>query len=320
MKIKFIKDLDEEELSKYKESELYKEVHSNYIFCGIHIAYYEEYWQHKWTNLSLVAFDKDDYYICMNMFSDGHELSFFGSPIEVFAMDNSPVKVLARAYQELFAKIESFKESNGVSIIKFSNNQHFVFKYYSTPGFKENVSYHSYIDLSKTEDEIYMNVRKSYKSLINWGKRSMTFELYDHTNITKEIMEVFEDFHISTSGRRTRSHESWILQYQAVKENMGYVVFGKLNGELVTAILVLGGMRECFYGVCVNRRDLMAQKLPIGHATLLKCIYTAKEKGYKIFNVGNVTDRIDPKANDIVKYQRGFNTILDAKITFEAQL
>ena len=320
MKIVFLKDLSEEDYSRYKNSELYSRVHSNYIFCDIHIEYYKEYWQQKWQDLSLIAFDNDDFYICMNMFTDGNELSFFGSPIEVFAIDDSPVKVMARAYQELFAKIESFKSTYGVRIIRFSDNQHFVFKYYSTPGFKEKITYHSYIDLSKTEEEIYMNVRKSYKSLINWGKRSMTFELYDNTNITPEVFDTFENFHIITSGRRTRSHESWLLQFKAVKEGMGFVVFGRLHDELVTAILILSGEKECFYGVCVNRRDLMAQKQPIGHATLLRCIYLAKEKGFKIFNVGNVTDREDPKANDIVKYQRGFNTILKAKLTFEAQI
>ena len=111
-----------------------------------------------------------------------------------------------------------------------------------------------------------------------------------------------------------------MLQYDAVTKGMGYVVLGYLEGNLATAILILSGKKECFYGVCVNRRDLMEEHKPVGHATLLKSIMVAKEKGFEIFNIGNVTNRVDPKANDIVLYQRGFNTILDAKLTFEANI
>ncbi|MEG2791993.1 MAG: hypothetical protein RSA98_10480, partial [Odoribacter sp.] len=90
---------------------------------------------------------------------------------------------------------------------------------------------------------------------------------------TEEIIELFEAFHMQVSKRRTRSHKSWILQYEAVKKGMGYVLFGYLENELVASVLVLTSQFEAYYGVAVNNRDLMAENKPIGHALLLEAIF-----------------------------------------------
>ena len=77
-----------------------------------------------------------------------------------------------------------------------------------------------------------MNVRKSYKSLINWGRKNLETKVFDASNMDGSVMEEFENFHIAVAGRRTRSHQSWMLQSKAVKEGMGFVVMGYLDGEL----------------------------------------------------------------------------------------
>ncbi len=319
MKIKEIKNLTPPELDNYRNSALYGLILNNYTLCNEHYEYYLEYFGDSWIDTSLVIFDDNDYYICMYMQSDRRELSFFGNPISVYFIETD-LKIIIRAYQELFAKLEELKNISGVSRIRIYDNPYFLQRYYCCRSGAPEIEYYSNIDLDNTEEEIKMAIRKSYKSLVNWGYRNLEIKLFDQFNITKEIINQFEDFHIQVSGRRTRSPESWILQYEAIKKERGYVIFGYLNKELVASVLVLTSKSEAYYGVAVNNRDLMAQNKPIGHAVLLEAIFEAKRKGLKNFCLGNVSHSDNEKINAIAKYKRGFSPIVNTKISYYISL
>lgn len=316
MKVKFLAELPEADLARFRTSELYRISHADYRHCEIHLAYYKEYFGPSWKDVSLVAYDDKCFAIVIYMFLGNGELSFFGAPLSVYSDPAVPVKDLNYAFQELFVRIEQL----GARRIKFFEHPAFLMKYYEYEGFSSSTIYETSIDLSRSEEDIFMSVRKSYKSLINWGRKNLDIKVYDASNMTDSVMEDFENFHIAVAKRRTRSHESWMLQSRAVQEGMGYVVMGYLNGELVTATLILNGLTECYYGVCVNNRDLMAQKLPIGHYGLYLSVLLAREKGLKVFHFGDVTDQADPKVNAIVKYKRGFNNELVSRNIFEVNL
>lgn len=307
MKIKYISELTEEEIIEFKNSSVYKRSHADYRYCDVHFNYYKEYFGDTWIDLSLVAFEKQSFYICIYMLTNGKELSFFGSPLEIYADSSLPIQNQNKAFVEIYTKLESIKEETGAEIVKFFEEPHFLLKYYEHDNFESHIIFENSIDLTKSENEIFMCLRKSYKSLINWGKRNLELHIYDQANMTDDIICQFENFHIQVSKRRTRSHESWMLQAKSIYEGMGYIVFCNYEGKLVSATLILNGETECYYGVCVNDRDLMAQNLPIGHYGLYKSILIAKEKGLKKFNFGDVTDNVDSKINAIVKYKRGFS-------------
>lgn len=320
MKVALISDLTAEELQAYHESALYKLTCSDYRFCDIHLDYYREYFGEKWKDVSLVVYDKTGFCISLIQFTNGEELSFFGSPTDVFFDESFPAKAKNQAAGELFVKLEQMVKENGIKTLKFFENPYLLLKYYEQEGitFSSKIVYENSIDLSQSEDDIKMGVRKSYKSLINWGQKNLDIKVYDESNMTDEVMCEFEDFHVAVAKRHTRSHESWMLQSKAVKQGMGYVVMGYYNSKLVTATLVLNGNKDCYYGVCVNDRDLMAQNLPIGHYGLFKSILLAKEKGFARFNFGDVSNNTDPKVNAIVKYKRGFSNLLHTRIACQA--
>lgn len=316
MKVALISDLTADELQAYHESALYKLTCSDYRFCDIHLDYYREYFGEKWKDVSLVVYDKTGFCICLIQFTNGEELSFFGSPTDVFFDDSFPSKSKNQAFGELFVKLEQMIKEQNIKSLNFFENPYFLLKYYEQDGvtFSSKIVFENSIDLSLSEEDIKMGVRKSYKSLLNWGQKNLDIKVYDSTNMTDEVMTEFEDFHVAVAKRHTRSHESWMLQSKAVQQDMGYVVMGYYNGKLVTATLVLNGNTDCYYGVCVNDRELMAQNLPIGHYGLFKSILLAKEKGFAKFNFGDVSNNSDPKVNAIVKYKRGFSNLLHTRI------
>ncbi len=79
MKIKYISELTEEELIDFKNSSVYKRSHADYRYCDVHFNYYKEYFGDAWKDLSLVAFQIQNFYLCIYMLTNGKELSFFGS-------------------------------------------------------------------------------------------------------------------------------------------------------------------------------------------------------------------------------------------------
>ena len=269
-------------------------------------------------NTLVIAFDDSDFYLCMYMFSNGNELSFRGVPICIYYQQVNS-KVLIRVYQELFAKLEIYKQKYGISRLKIYDNHYFVFKYFDSI-YETKIEHYSYIDLSQSEDEIRMNIRKSYKSLVNWGYKNLDIKIYDSNNIEENVIYQFENFHIQVSQRRTRTHESWLLQYKAVKQGMAYIVFGFFENKLAAAVLVLNSKTEAYYGVAVNDRELMTRNLPVGHAVLLEAIFIAKRFGIKKFNLGNVANSNDDKLNKIAKYKRGFSSVIETKLVYTFEL
>lgn len=316
MKIKLLSQLSDDEKVSYSNSDLFKLVCTHYSLYDLHLSYYKEYFGPKWIDLSTIAYDDNGYYIALYAFTDGVSLSFFGSPFDIVCID---VKLdhMMRAYQELFAKIDIYHNEYKFSKILFNYNPIFCNKYYVANRCTYTIEHISYIDLHHSEDDIKMCVRKSYKSLINWGVHNLQINIYNSTNITEPIFDQFEQFHIQVSKRRTRSHQSWSIQYDAVKKDEAFLLFGYLDGNLVSAVFVLNSISESYYGVAVNDRNLMANNLPLGHFLLLKAIFYSKEKGYNRFILGNVNNSDDLKIDAIAKYKRGFSPTIFPQISYE---
>jgi len=163
-------------------------------------------------------------------------------------------------------------------------------------------------------------VRKSYKSLINWGLSNLKIQIFDHSNFDKEIFNRFKKFHIQIAGRQTRSNISWDLQLNAIKNKDAFLVLGHLNDKLVSGAYIIHGSVSAYYGVAVNDRELMSQNLPIGHAILYTSMIHAKTKKQEVFILGTTNNNLDEKALDIMKYKRGFTNMLNTKTKHLVQL
>jgi hypothetical protein len=140
------------------------------------------------------------------------------------------------------------------------------------------------IDLSLSEADLRARIRKSYKSLINWGTKTLALRLLDHTNITSEDMEQFRLFHAEVAGRETRSRRTWELQSDAVRAREAFVVLGDIDQQLVTAAYFPHSPKFCIYGVSASKRELFEK--PLGHIVLWTAILHAKKIGCQFFESG----------------------------------
>ncbi len=175
------------------------------------------------------------------------------------------------------------------------------------------------LDYSETKSML----RKSYKSLINWGEKNLKTIILNDTNISEEIFESFRLFHIKVSGRETRSKETWDLQLAAILKKEAFLICCYISDHLVSAQYYIYGKKVAYYGVGVMDRDLMAQNLPLGHWPMIKAIKHLGELKVERLFLGSrqINDEINSKEEAIHKFKSGFTKITNYKaiITLKKQ-
>lgn len=166
------------------------------------------------------------------------------------------------------------------------------------------------IDLSVPETQLRSQIRKSYKSLLNWGTRNLALRVLDRTNVSVEAMEQFRQLHVEVAGRETRSQRSWGLQLEMIRQGEAFMVLGDLEGQLVTAALFIHSPKYCYYGVSASKRELFEK--PLGHILLWTAIQQSKKIGCQFFELGEQffprhgAPPPTPKELNISGFKKGF--------------
>ena len=168
--------------------------------------------------------------------------------------------------------------------------------------------YKQVIDLSCDETSLRSDIRKSYRSLVNWGERELSITVHDHRNTKPETVEEFRQLHIGVAGKETRSPETWRLQFRQIAEDQAFMITGRLNGQLVTAALFLHSQSYCFYGVSASIREMFDK--PLSHAILWRSILEAKRRGCRVYEMGDLAhlypQGYSDKEKSIAVFKRGF--------------
>lgn len=311
MIIKFIKDLSKDEKSDFKKSNLYNIINENWSTTDSYIKYNTEYFKGGYVDYSLVVFEKTTFYIAMISFSKEDTLSLFSEAINVYDLNDYSVN-LNLAYNILFKKILILKKEFNFTKLYFSKNTKILSKFFDN-SFSNFLDYQMEIDLSNPENLIKMNLRKSFKSLINWGLTNLKTEVICSENANRKKFDDFKNFHLKVSGRKTRNDYTWDLQFEGITKNQGYLILGYLECKLVSGVYIIHGSKSAYYGVAVNDRELMLKNLPIGHAILYESILFAKRKGLNKFILGSLNYGEDEKMNAILKYKKGFTNTISSK-------
>lgn len=152
----------------------------------------------------------------------------------------------------------------------------------------------------------YSKVRKSYKSLINWGRTNLDIKNINKNNLIREDFINFKEFHKNVSGRVTRSDESWDTQFEMLANDYGELMLGYLDGKLVAGTLVLENNKTSLYGVGVYDRSLF--NFGISHYMVYDAVIRSYERGKSSnFDFGLLDDNVqDSKIKNIQFFKKGF--------------
>jgi hypothetical protein len=216
-------------------------------------------------------------------------LTYFGMPIMYVENHNIPPNQIRGAQKALKVEWESIFRAYQIDLVHYQDfaeggQLSFLGRYLLNKGGLAVPHLTQIIDLSGTEAELYSGIRKSYKSLVNWGKKNLFLRVLDDESITPEDIESFRHLHFEASGRATRSRESWRVQYEMISNKEAFAVLGDLDDELVTAALFPYSSKYCYYGVSASKRDLFSK--PLSHVVMWKAIKNAKDLGCRFFELG----------------------------------
>ena len=171
-------------------------------------------------------------------------------------------------------------------------------------------------DLTGGEAGLRKGLRKSFKSLLNWGKRSLALEIYGNANADRALFKRYQDFHAQVAGRTTRPQASWEFMADWIARGHGELILGSLDGELVTGTMVVDGTETVYYASGVYDRDRFDK--PLAHWPLWLGMLHAAERGRRSFDLGDIPRRgtASEKEINIGYFKRGFATALATRVVW----
>lgn len=310
--------------SEFNASPLALEVLSSYHFSLLSFAYENEYSQNKFQNLSFSVFYQNQPVAAFGITAREEELSFFGRPLLFFILKGLKEELFSELKIPVFQKLDELIKIHNIKKMSFFSDP-MLNDYYFDQIKGHDMWLCSIVDLRASENTILRNIRKSYRSLINWGEREIKIVQIDDKNPDALLFEKFRQFHIEVAGKETRTKQSWDLQFEMIKSGKAFLNLGFLQNnseeQLVSGTLVLLGRDEAYYGVAVNDRKIMSLNKPLGHSTIYRSILLAKSLGLKKFNLGPIYfSGMNEKEKHIGVFKKGFSSHIEGSLIMKIEL
>lgn len=218
---------------------------------------------------------------------DGH-LDYYGSPLRLFCVEPVDEAAIAAAFAEIDRLIES-GEPRRVAITDdlVSGRLSPIGTACLNRHFQPALQMTAWADLSEGEASLRRGLRKSYKSLLNWGKANMVVSVVNRENPDRAQFDRYQAFHYSVAGRAVRAQDTWDALFSWIEAGGGELVLGSLpGGELVAGTLVGDAEGSAYYVSGVYDRERFDK--PMAHWPLWVAMLRAHERGRTRFELGDV--------------------------------
>lgn len=140
------------------------------------------------------------------------------------------------------------------------------------------------IDLSLSQHSLSHNLRKSYRSYINWGRRNLAIEVISGSEFSAENSQLMRTLHRDKIARGNSGISNWNAFEELIRRGNAFLVQGSFSGELVASTLFVNTDKTCHYVL----GDIQPQSpdRPFLHALVWEGILHSKRKGCSQFSLG----------------------------------
>jgi len=149
--------------------------------------------------------------ICFCAPLDG-KLSFYGMPLRFVGRQNLDCEVDRKVLQLAFRYLDKLAAAHGVHEIlvmdeRRNTNSTIEEACYTRSGTK-NPYRVAYVDLTAGPTAWRSALRKSWRSLVNWGRRNLSIHYVNRETPDRDLFDQYRAFHAEIAGRVTRAIES----------------------------------------------------------------------------------------------------------------
>ena len=275
--------------------------------------YYAACHETMYDSRTVVVRDAAGPILLMPMVMYEKKLSYFNQPAAPVYLARLEEMERCEAYSAACSFIVGYckKAGVGLSIARPSSRIHadgledWEVKLLQAGG-RQIQNYHGYVVLDSGEVSLYRQMRRSYRSLVNWGRREMRITFLDSNYADPDLFESFRLFHLEIAGRVTRPIASWAVMFDLIIQGKAILGLGFLGNDLVAATYFFCHDGLAIYGTGVYERGLFDK--PISHWPLFATMSRAAECGARLCDLGIVFTRpqASAKERNIAFFKKGF--------------
>jgi hypothetical protein len=181
---------------------------------------------------------------------------------------------------------------------------------HSTYGWDKEIWQSQVLDLTKPEDVLRKDLRKSYRSLINQQATQYNYEWVCGTDFWIQDMQ---QLHAEVSERQTRPPETWRLMGEWMKNGHAgaMVVRDKISSQVVAFIFILIYKNAAYYASGASTTST--------HYAHWQVIRTLKSLGIRYYELGWQQHATDIKGANIEFFKKGFGGTTQPFSVFKRQ-
>ncbi|MFQ5915858.1 MAG: hypothetical protein ACE5JS_22010 [Nitrospinota bacterium] len=216
-----------------------------------------------------------------------------------FSMEGNPLPWPIAAYPTdgwaIWAMIDELAQKHGVKRAAFRGSplvaEPGIFRHGYT-----DISWQSrVIDLTRPERDLHAALRKSYRSLINWGDRNLEIVVSRDRTLSSH----YQRLHCQQAGRITRSPRTWFLMEEWEQTGNGLLIGAKM-GDWVGFVYLILYKDGAYYASGVST-------LPnVMHSLQWAAIRELKKRGVNRYELGWQGHSNSPKEKSISWFKTGF--------------
>jgi len=253
--------------------------------------------------------------ICLCAPLDG-KLGFYGMPLRLAAHRDLDGDRHRAAMQATLSRLDEIAQADNlreISLLDESVVISVIEEACRVRGATMNPRSVARVDLSAGPAAWRAALRRSSRSLINWGRRNLSISYVNKEMPERTLFDLYRAFHADVVGRVTRAEESWNVMYDWITQGGGELTLAFFEGKLIAATMFIDGKETSIYASGVYDRTQFDK--PLAHYPLWLGIERAQARGMKVLELGEVPERgaASEKEYQIGYFKRGFATHIETQ-------